>query len=564
MTISIKRITKTAGILLLGSILSTPPTTSLVNAGTLVHAATTATATTNAAVELTAEPATPDYKTILATLRTNLDNTLSKTDSNTKFFKNAYEWSIFSLARDLNATSVPEVYANYIADITTNLKQTNGLLYTEYEDGYIDYKQPTDYDKLILALTAAGADATDFDGINLFDSIPTFKKITSQGINGVDYTLLALNAKENYAPSKNADYSTDSLVDYIISQQKDNGGWTMWGKGADSDVTSMTLQALAPYQADAAVKKAIDKGLALLSTVQSETGGYYMAGSATPVDNANSVSQVITTLATLGISPTSPEFTKNGISALDNLLSFYVPETGFKYLQADTRTNGMATTQAYYSLTAFERSQNGKNGLFSMDDAQSTIAGAENPNSNEDNNNSENNSNNEDNSGSTEENTTPTEPVEPEQPAGEDTPSAEVPNEVETPIETKPVVETNQPQAEAEEPAPTTQITSELPRYTLVTTLIPATTSQAATKTAANTTNKQPATKKEKKKSSNWQYSAPKFKEKTVKKAPTKAATSTKKQNNQTPLLIAAGLGLLVLGLGLGYFFGFSKGKSGK
>lgn len=564
MTISIKRITKTAGILLLGSILSAPPTTSLVNAGTLVHAATTATATTNAAVELTAEPATPDYKTILATLRTNLDNTLSKTDSNTKFFKNAYEWSIFSLARDLNATSVPEVYANYIADITTNLKQTNGLLYTEYEDGYIDYKQPTDYDKLILALTAAGADATDFDGINLFDSIPTFKKITSQGINGVDYTLLALNAKENYAPSKNADYSTDSLVDYIISQQKDNGGWTMWGNGADSDVTSMTLQALAPYQADAAVKKAIDKGLALLSTVQSETGGYYMAGSATPVDNANSVSQVITTLATLGISPTSPEFTKNGISALDNLLSFYVPETGFKYLQADTRTNGMATTQAYYSLTAFERSQNGKNGLFSMDDAQSTIAGAENPNSNEDNNNSENNSNNEDNSGSTEENTTPTEPVEPEQPAGEDTPSAEVPNEVETPIETKPVVETNQPQAEAEEPAPTTQITSELPRYTLVTTLIPATTSQAATKTAANTTNKQPATKKEKKKSSNWQYSAPKFKGKTVKKAPTKAATSTKKQNNQTPLLIAAGLGLLVLGLGLGYFFGFSKGKSGK
>src|SRR5699024_5389214 len=252
---------------LLGSILSAPPTTSLVNAGTLVHAATTATATTNAAVELTAEPATPDYKTILATLRTNLDNTLSKTDSNTKFFKNAYEWSIFSLARDLNATSVPEVYANYIADITTNLKQTNGLL-------YIDYKQPTDYDKLILALTAAGADATDFDGINLFDSIPTLKKITSQGINGVDYTLLALNAKENYAPSKNADYSTDSLVDYIISQQKDNGGWTMWGNGADSDVTSMTLQALAPYQADAAVKKAIDKGLALLSTVQSETGGY--------------------------------------------------------------------------------------------------------------------------------------------------------------------------------------------------------------------------------------------------------------------------------------------------
>ena len=49
------------------------------------------------------------------------------------------------------------------------------------------------------------------------------------------------------------------------------------GSNADSDVTGMTLQALAPYYHKAGyenVTAAIDRGLARLSEMQNDSGGY--------------------------------------------------------------------------------------------------------------------------------------------------------------------------------------------------------------------------------------------------------------------------------------------------
>ena len=52
------------------------------------------------------------------------------------------------------------------------------------------------------------------------------------------------------------------------------------GSNADSDVTGMTLQALAPYYHKAGyenVTAAIDRGLARLSEMQNDSGGYSTA-----------------------------------------------------------------------------------------------------------------------------------------------------------------------------------------------------------------------------------------------------------------------------------------------
>ncbi|WP_252897894.1 hypothetical protein [Amylolactobacillus amylophilus] len=104
-----------------------------------------------------------------------------------------------------------------------------------------------------------------------------------------------------------------------------------------------------------------------------------MAGSAVPTDNANSAAQVITALCSLNIDPTSAAFTKNGVSVLDNLLSFYVPQSGFKYFLEDTRQNNMATIQSYYSLISYDRYLASANRFYQMDDQQNSSVTQTNP-----------------------------------------------------------------------------------------------------------------------------------------------------------------------------------------
>ena len=310
------------------------------------------------------------YATILADSRKIVLKPIAKVNANATFYRGAYEWTFLSLGRDLGLNDRPVAFDKYLTDNVIALKVSNGI---------IDSRPATDYDKLVLALTAVGADVTDLSGLNLFDSLASFKEVQNQGINGVIYTLLALDAKQNYAPSKNADYTKQDLIDFILAHQKPNGGWTLFGKGPDADITAMTLQALAPYQSMVRVKAAIAKAVSLLSNVQSQSGGYYMAGSAVPTDNANSAAQVITALCSLNIDPTSAAFTKNGVSVLDNLLSFYVPQSGFKYFLEDTRQNNMATIQSYYSLISYDRYLASANRFYQMDDQQNSSVTQTNP-----------------------------------------------------------------------------------------------------------------------------------------------------------------------------------------
>ena len=64
------------------------------------------------------------------------------------------------------------------------------------------------------------------------------------------------------------------------------------GSNADSDVTGMTLQALAPYYHKAGyenVTAAIDRGLARLSEMQNDSGGYSTMGVETEESCAQSL-----------------------------------------------------------------------------------------------------------------------------------------------------------------------------------------------------------------------------------------------------------------------------------
>ena len=158
----------------------------------------------------------------------------------------------------------------------------------------------------------------------------------------------------------------------ILEAELSTGGWTFFG-AADPDMTGMAIQALAPYyNTNTDVKEAVDRGLDVLSNMQRDDGGFASWGSL----NSESAAQVVTALSALGIdADTDPRFVKNGISVLDNLISFKDEATGgFRHIKKDQNgnvygENAMATQQGTYALVAYYRYKHGMPALYDMSDA---------------------------------------------------------------------------------------------------------------------------------------------------------------------------------------------------
>ena len=225
-----------------------------------------------------------------------------------------------------------------------------------------------------IALSALEYNVTDVAGHDLLRAFSDFDSVTKQGLNGVAYTLLALDSRDYEIPEaeKGAKQTTrDALVDYLLEAQLADGGWAYGGETAEADMTAIVLQALAPYVAEdakttqeKAVAKAVERALECLSKIQTPTGGFTSGGSVTP----ESAAQVIVALTALGIDPqTDARFIKNGVNALDSLCSFYTEGGGFRHTMRGERDE-LATTQGYYALAAYWRMTQEKTPLYDMSD----------------------------------------------------------------------------------------------------------------------------------------------------------------------------------------------------
>ncbi|MBQ8808437.1 MAG: S-layer homology domain-containing protein, partial [Clostridia bacterium] len=179
--------------------------------------------------------------------------------------------------------------------------------------------------------------------------------------------LIALDCG-NYNMPENTDAKIQATrkmyINYILEKQTSDGGWALSGDIADPDITGMALQALSKYQDDDKVKSAISEALMCLSDMQDENGGF----SSCEAENSESSVQVIVALCELGIPVDDERFVKYGRTILDNLLTFYDNERGFKHTY-DTKTNQMATEQCFYALVALKRASENKNSLYNMSDA---------------------------------------------------------------------------------------------------------------------------------------------------------------------------------------------------
>ena len=267
------------------------------------------------------------------------------------------EWEILGLARSGKLTD--DVLNKYLANVISTLKENNGKLHD---------KRYTDYSRVVLALTSLGIDVTNVGGYNLLQPLSDYDQTVWQGVNGATWALIAFDSHDYEIPQAAAgktQNSRDKLIQNILDQEVSGGGWDLSGRSADPDVTAMAIQALAPYYStNTQVKAAVDRGLNKLSAMQKSNGSYATYGSET----SESCSQVIVALTAMGIDPnTDSRFVKNGKSVIDALLTYANADGSFKHvLKGDA--NQMATEQAYYALTAYERFTGGKNRLYDMTD----------------------------------------------------------------------------------------------------------------------------------------------------------------------------------------------------
>lgn len=278
------------------------------------------------------------------------------------------EWVMYGLAQAGYPMS-DEYIAKYQASVEKAVKEGyRGV------PGQLHDRKYTEYSRVIVAYSALGLNPTDIAGYNMVEKLADFDSVVWQGINGPIWALRALDAGNYDIPEVSGIENVTTrqkLINYILSNQLDDGGWNLYYSESDDtaenakqkaqlngdpDLTGMAMTALAPYRSQTKVKAALDKAVKCLSSMQNSDGGYTAWGAS----SSESIAQAICGLTSVGINPnTDSRFKKNGKSLVDALLSFYDEKTGgFRHVNTasggyEPVVNQMATEQAYYALAAY-------------------------------------------------------------------------------------------------------------------------------------------------------------------------------------------------------------------
>lgn len=257
------------------------------------------------------------------------------------------EWTVLALAE--NGREVPEEYFNtYLKNAEEYVKEIGGVL--------SDVKY-TEYSRLILALTALERDASSFAGFDLTAPLFDFEKTVYQGLNGAAWALIALDRG-----GIEGEEIREKYLSFILEREIEGGGWALSAnsKEAEADITAMTLTALKNYDEKEEVKTATQRGIACLSAMQSENGGFLDHGE----ENAESAAWALIALSAWDIPYSDARFVKNKNTLYDNLLSFYNEDGGFSHIK-NAPSNLMATEQAALAFISLKRFEENKPHIFS-------------------------------------------------------------------------------------------------------------------------------------------------------------------------------------------------------
>ena len=277
------------------------------------------------------------------------------------------EWAVLAEAR--GGVDARGWYATYLQNMAQTVAANKGKF-----DTTPGQSKHTEYSRVVLALTAAGANASKFkaaDG-STYDLVkPLLDACTSgryayqasvQGSNGTAFALIALDSG-SYHQNAAGRAARTALVDLLLKKQMSCGAWGInyetEERSADIDITAMVVQSLAPYASRPGVQTAINNAMDWLSAK-------FKAGS---FRSSETSAQVVVALSTLGRdAATDPAFVKaNGVSVLDDLLHYADKTTG-GFLHDVGSVNGMSSEQAAYALVSYDRYRKGKTSLYDMSD----------------------------------------------------------------------------------------------------------------------------------------------------------------------------------------------------
>ena len=283
------------------------------------------------------------------------------------------EWSIIALAR--SGEVIPEnFYDTYYKSVEEKVKNEfkKEVPFTSDPEND-DWSGINDVERLVIALNSIGKDPENVAGYNLLNVIFNRENLADElGISGLTYALIAIDTK-NYTEPKGAINTRDSIIKDMLSIRTKDGGfsWDSTADEADLDSTAMAIQALYKYTDRKDVKEAVDRGLAILKSKQSENGDYVSSYMGMTFESPCTAAQVVVALDNLKMDPTKSEngFVKNK-DLIDVLESYYVTGGGFKNSSDETEANSMTTDQILYSLVSYRNLLDGKNSLYDMNEVK--------------------------------------------------------------------------------------------------------------------------------------------------------------------------------------------------
>ena len=237
---------------------------------------------------------------------------------------------------------------------------------TEGAEGYLDsveraaqdmmsserFVKPTDLQRAAIILSAAGRCSEELICAAVYNN----DKFDRQGMNAYVWGLIAANCSDITEP-ENTLNTVESLMEYLISKQLQDGGFSLKGSAADTDMTASVIYALAPHMGVESVAAAVVRAEQCLRALQLESGGY----SSMNVENCESVAQAVIAFTALDCGEDDIQVNK----ALDAMLA-YRREGGYAHLP-DGEADGIATVQALLALTSLELLGEGK-ALYELSD----------------------------------------------------------------------------------------------------------------------------------------------------------------------------------------------------
>jgi len=235
------------------------------------------------------------------------------------------EWVVKAVS--LSETEPPEgYYDRYYDNLCNTMRECDGIL---------DEVRYTEYERVIIALSAIGKDPHDVAGYDITGHLDEADRITYQGVNSACYALIAAHTAGIKLENE------DDYIRFIIEGLSDE---KMKKDMSYADYLAFGIEALLNYQDREDAASFVKEAKEILSGLQGEDGSY---------GSSEATAEVIVALSNEGTDILNdPAFIKNGKTLYDGLMEYYYKDGRFKHLKEDEEANAMGTEKSALALDA--------------------------------------------------------------------------------------------------------------------------------------------------------------------------------------------------------------------